>query len=388
MWYFRSPHIVFGEDALSHLDQITGRRAFIVTDPVMQELGFVKLVQERLDVAGIKSAVFSQVEPESSLETVHCCAEAMLAYQPDWIVGLGGGSCMDTAKAAWFLYERPDLELEAMNPLDHFGLRAKARLVTIPTTAGSGSEVSQAAVITDKASRRKLELASFEIVADLTIVDPRFSTRMPGRLTADTGLDALTHVVEAYNNNWTNDFTDGLCLQATRMIFTYLPRAVEHGETDFEAREKMANAATIAGLAICNSNISLAHAMSHSAGAVFHLSHGRVTAFLLPYTIEFTANGGMGRYLDLARMIDLSVEDEEQAACSFASALRDLIQRVGGPVSFAGLGVSRGQFDMELEAMCDRAEIDLGMVMARRMPDRDELRKLYTYAYEGRVIDF
>lgn len=388
MWFFRSPQIVFGEDALSYLDQISGKRAFIVTDPLMQELGFVKKVQARLGAAGIESMVFAEVEPESSLQTVEKCAGAMSAYEPDWIVGLGGGSCMDTAKAAWFRYERPDVELEAINPLEHFGLREKARLVTIPTTAGSGSEVSQAALITDTGARRKLELASYEFIADLTIVDPQFSAQMPPQLTADTGLDALTHVIEAYNNNWTNDFSDGLCLQATRMIFDYLPRAVECGNTDPMAREKMANAATLAGLAICNSNISLAHAMGHGAGAVFHLPHGRVTALLLPYTIEFTANGGAGRYQDLAGIIGLCTNGESEAATQFAVAIRGLMRRIGQPLSLKNLGIPRDIFDSELEAICDRAEMDLGMVMARRMPYRGELERLFAYAYEGRAVDF
>lgn len=388
MWYFRSPQIVFGEDALSHLEQVNGKRAFIVTDSRMQELGFVKQVQERLAVAGIESCVFDGVEPDPSLDTVQACAAAMGDYQPDWVVGLGGGSSLDASKAAWFLYERPDVELEAINPIEHFGLGAKARLITIPTTAGSGAEVSQAALISDLQNRRKLELASYEMIADLTVVDPSFSAHMPPQLTADTGIDVLTHAIEAYNNQWSNDFTDGLCLQATRMVFTYLPRSVKHGAADPEAREKMANAATIAGLVICNSNISLAHALGHSAGAIFQLPHGRVTGLLLPGVIEYTAHGGAGRYLDLARMIGLCAENEAQAAANLATVIRDLLRQIDQPLSLQAAGIGRAQFESELEALCERAEMDLGILVSRRYPDRQDLQRLYVYAYEGRSVDF
>lgn len=388
MWFFKAPHIIFGEEALSHLEQVGGTRAFIVTDAVMEKLGFVDKVQEHLKAAGIVSAVFSDVEPNPSLETVHRCAAAMNEYEPDLIIGMGGGSCMDAAKAAWFRYERPDVELEAVNVMETFGLRSKARLVTIPTTAGSGSEVSQAALITDLEARRKLEIASYEFIADVTIVDPLFSARMPQQLTADSGIDVLTHAVEAYNNNMTNDFTDGLCLQAARLVFEYLPRAVACGEQDLVAREKMANAATIAGLGIGNSMIALAHAMGHSAGAIFNLTHGRVTGLLLPYTVEYTANGGAGRYRDMAQFLGLCADDELKAAYNLAAAIRALMSKIGQPLSLKEAGLLREVFDRELEAVCDRTEMDLGLVMAKRIPDRQELERLFEYAYEGKVVDF
>ena len=388
MWFFRSPFIVFGEDALSHLEQVTGRRAFIVTDAVMEKLGYVQKVQDRLAIAGIRSAYFAEVEPEPNLKTVRACARAISDFEPDWVVGLGGGSSLDAAKAAWFIYERPEIELESVNVIEQYGLRAKARLMTIPTTAGSGSEVSHAALITDTDARRKLELASWEFVADLTIVDPMFSAHMPRQLTADTGIDVLTHAVEVYNNAWSNDFTDGLCLQAVWMVFRYLLRATIIGEADAEARTKMANAATIAGLAVGNTNISLAHAMSHSVGGIFPIPHGRIAGLILPYTVEYTANGGLGRYLDLTNLLGLTAVDEAQAGVQFAGAIRDLLQQIGQPVSLKDAGISQPEFEAELEALCDRAEIDLGMVMARRYPGREDLKRLFEYAFDGRAVDF
>lgn len=387
MWFFKSPQIIFGPDALSHLDQIQGKRAFIVTDRVIQAMGFVDLVRAQLSRAGIDSRVFADVQPDPSLSTVRACAGAMQEYSPDWVVGLGGGSCLDAAKAAWFVYERPDVELQAINPVEHFGLRAKARFITIPTTAGSGAEVTQAAVISDLGARRKLELATYELVADLTIVDPQFSAQMPPQLTADSGIDVLNHALEGYNNQWSNDFTDGLCLQAARLVFEYLPRAMQEGAGDAEAREKMANAATIAGMVICNSNISLAHALGHSAGAIFKLPHGRVTALFVPRITEYTANGGFGRYMDIAHVLNLLVEDELQASRSVSAAICKLMGALDLPVSLRAAGVSAEEFENELEALCDGAEMDLGYVMSLRIPDRFELKRLFECAYEGRAVE-
>lgn len=388
MLFFHSPYIAFGDDAISYLEMIHGRRALIVTDEVVHKLGFAENVRRRLAAAGIESRVFDQVEAEPCVETVYACAAILNEFRPDWIVGLGGGSCMDVAKAAWFVYERPDVELEAVNALQEFGLRAKARLITIPTTSGSGSEVSQAAIIKDNQSRRKLELGTYEFIADITIVDPQFSAHMPRQLTADTGIDVLAHAVDVYNHTWQNDFCDGLCLQAVRTVFGYLPRAVEQGAEDMEARQKMANAATIAGLAFGNTNISLAHAMSHAAGAIWQVPHGRLTGLLLPGTIEYVTNGGFGRYLDLARLVGLCGEDEAEAGTVFAAAIRNLLRRLGLPTSLQEAGIAPDSFAAELQALCERAEMDLGYGFARRVPDPHDLALLFEYAYQGKPVDF
>jgi acetaldehyde dehydrogenase/alcohol dehydrogenase len=268
------------------------------------------------------------------------------------------------------------------------GLTSKVRLICVPTTAGTGSEVTVGAVLTDVEAQRKLEVASFEAIADIAIVDPQLTAHMPRQLTADTGMDVLTHSVEGYSSTWANDFTDGLCLQATRLAFDYLPRAVEHGAADPEAREKMANAATIAGLGMGNSHIALAHAMGHGAGAIFHIPHGRITGLVLPYTIEYAANGGAGRYLELAKFVGLPAEDETQAGTCLASAIRDLMRRIGQPLSLQEAGVSRENFEANLGATCDRAEMDASLITTRRIPERAELERLFRYAYEGKSIDF
>jgi alcohol dehydrogenase class IV len=388
MWYFQSPKIVFGEDALSHLESIQGNRAFIVTDAHMVELGFLKTVQERLEAAGLETRWFAEVEPEPCTTTVRRCAAEMEGFAPDWVVGLGGGSCLDAAKAAFFVYERPDVDLEALNPLETYGLRAKARLITIPTTAGSGAEVSQAAVLKDPDSSRKMELASYEIVADLTIVDPCLSAGMPAQLTADTGIDVLVHAIDVYNCAFANDFTDAVCLQAARLAFKYLERAVKNGREDPEAREKMANAATLGGIGIGNANIALAHALGHSAGSVFPLPHGRITGIFLPLVIEYNANGEVGRYQDLACILGLNAGDEREAAAELAGAVRALMARLHLPLSLREAGVSQEEFETSLETLCEHGELDLGLVVSRRVPYREDMERLFRYAYEGKPVDF
>jgi alcohol dehydrogenase class IV len=387
MWHFLSPEIVFGENALNRLATLTGQRVFIVTDNVITQLGFVAQVQELLHGNGLETIVFAEVEPEPSLETARRGAQVMADFKPDWIIGLGGGSVMDAAKAMRVLYERPDLTPEAINPFEPLGL-GKVRLICIPTTAGTGAEVTAGSVLTDMTAGRKLEVASYEMIADIAIIDPVFTAQLPKQITADTGLDVLTHSIEGYCNTWANDFTDGLCLQATRLVFTYLPRAVEQGAADMEAREKMANAATLAGLGMGNSHIALAHAMGHGAGALFHLPHGRLTGLILPYTIEFTANRGAGRYLDLARFIGLTASAELESARQLSSALRSLYRRIGQPTSIQGIGIGPEEFSMRLSDICDRAEMDASLVTALRIPERAELEGLFTYAYEDKPIDF
>jgi alcohol dehydrogenase class IV len=388
MWFFRSPKIVFGENALSHLDEIAGHRVFIVTDEVMVNKGYVRLVQDRLKANGMESSCFAQVEPEPGTDVVDRCAQAMLEFGPDWVIGLGGGSSLDAAKAAWLRYERPDVDLEAVSPFEYFGLGKKARLITIPTTAGSGAEVTAAAMIIDRQTVRKLEIASFEMMAAVTIVDPQLSAEMPAQLTADTGIDVLTHSIEGYSGSWSNDFSDGLCLQATWMVFQYLERAVSRGAEDMEAREKMANAATIAALGMTNSHIALAHALGHSVGAVSEIPHGRITGLFLPYTIEFTAFGGVGRYLELSRILGLCGDDEKSAGFGLADSIRSLLRRIGQPTTLFEAGISRVQFDTQVEDWCERVEAEISLATSRRVPFRQELLQIFDYAFDGKVIDF
>lgn len=388
MWSFRSSHVVFGEDALSYLSEIEGERAFIVTDAVLVRLGIVSRAETLLSRSGFSCQTFTEVEPDPSIHTVQRCAAAMAAFEPDWVVGLGGGSSLDAAKAAWLLYERPDVDLLSVNPMETYGLRARARFILIPTTAGSGAEITGGAVITDTDSLRKFEMGTYEVIPDFTIVDPSLSAQMPPQLTADTGIDTLTHAVEGYASTFANDFSDAACLHSARLVFSYLPRAVENGAADMEAREKMANAATLGGLGIGNSHIALAHALGHSAGALFGLPHGRITGLFLPYSIEYNAAGGVGRYLELAQVVGLAVETEDDAGPRLAEAIRDLLLRIGQPTSLEQAGVTHSEFETQIEALCDLAEMDPSLVTCLRFPYREDLRRLYEYAFRGQRVDF
>jgi len=388
MWFFNSPEIVYGEDALGYLEELPGQKALIVTDPVLHKLGFTGRIQHHLQKAGIASTVFAEVEPEPSLQTVQQGAEVLRNLQPDWIIGLGGGSALDAAKAMWALYERPDIEAETISPTFRLGLH-KAKLIAIPTTSGTGSEATWMVVLTDLAQKRKLGLGNRELMPTIAIVDPILTQNLPAKITADTGIDVLTHAIEGYTNNFRNDFCDGLCLKAVQLVLDYLPRAVANGADDPEARERMANAATIAGLGFGNSYAGLAHAMGHSFGAYFKVPHGRTVGLFLPYTMEFTARGGLSRYGDIARFIGLTdSRDETIATAVLVEEIRHLEHRVEQPTTVGELDIGEEDFMAALAKIVPNAEIDNGILAAPRMPETEELQQLFEYAYWGRKVDF
>lgn len=388
MWYFVSPQIVYGEGALDALDELKGRRALVVTDRTLVQMGLVDKVKVHLDRAGIEMRVFDEVEPDPIVQTVRRGAEVARQFEPDWIIGLGGGSPMDAAKAIWVLYERPDLQPAEISPImSDMALRKKARMIAIPTTSGTGSEATWAIVLTDTEEQRKMGLGNRETLADIAIVDPAMAAGMPPRLTADTGMDVMTHAVEGYTCAWHNDLADGLCLVAVRLTFQYLPRAVADG-SDMEAREHMHNAATCAGLGFSNSLTSMAHCMGHTLGATFHLPHGRAVGIFLPYTIEFGAHEAPARFAELAALSGCSTEVGEKGGRALAACIRDLCRRVGNPISIAEAGVERAAYEAHLDKLMDDAFNDTSMVSAVRSPSYEELRQLLLYAYEGRPVDF
>jgi len=389
MWYFSAPReIVFGEDSLSHLNYIEGKRAFIVSDPVLKQLGIVERIEGLLHDAGFETYTFAEVEPEPSLQTVKRGAKEAQAFEPDWIVALGGGSPMDAAKAIHVLYERPELDPTEINPMEVLGLH-KAKLLAIPTTSGTGSEATWALVLTDTEERRKFSTGSREVVPQVAIIDPSLTMKLPPRVTADTGLDALTHAIEGYVSAWHNSFTDGLCVKAAQLVFDYLPRAYADGENDLEAREEMGNAAAIAGMGFSSSNLGLAHAMGHSFGAFFKQPHGRAVSLFLPYVIDFTLNAGGARYGDIARFAGFTdSHDEVEAGRILAAKVRELQQSVGQPMSIAKFGIGREDFDEALDILCMHAEMDTQFFTAPRIPENEELRRMFEYAYEGKAIDF
>jgi alcohol dehydrogenase class IV len=389
VWFFRSPEIVFGEGSLEYLASLEGRRALVVTDRNLESLGLVRLVAAQLHQAGIEVSVFAEVEPNPSLQTVQRGGQVALEVKPDWIVALGGGSCLDAAKSIWIQYERPDLGPDDVAPMGRLGLRQKARLIGIPTTSGTGAEVTWPIVLTDTEEHRKISVGHPENIPDLAIIDPALVRALPSQITADTGMDVLTHAVEGYTSQWHNDFADGLCLKAIQLVFDYLPRCYREGCDDEEARERMHNAATIAGLGFGNSMAALAHGLGHAIGALLPIPHGRAVGLCLPYTVEYSVRGDVPtRYGDIARLLGLPAGDEAEAGAALAAAVRELARGIGQPTSLREAGVLPGTFQEMLPAIVDNAFFDSATLIGPRIPDEEDVERLLLCIYEGRSVDF
>jgi len=390
VWWFFTPNVTFGEDALSDLEQLSGKKAFIVTDKVINSLGLAEKVCSILTSKQWEVAIWDGVEPDPKVSIVKSAAEAIKMFGADWIIAVGGGSVMDTAKAAWVLYERPDIDLKSLTPFDELGLRAKAKLVCIPTTAGTGSEATKAIVIRDDETGRKFATMNPELTPDIAILDPEFVIGLPKELTAYTGMDALTHAVEGYTSVWKNDFSDGCSLQAVRMIFEWLPKSVED-LSDFEGREKMLVAACLAGMSFGNSQAALAHSLGHSMGSVLRTHHGLSVGMALPYAVEFNCIGNEDaakQYSELAGMIGISGKNDKDTSMKFAAAIRELMTKIGSPQSFKEAKVKKKDFTAGLEKMIEFAMMDTSLTMNPRNLDSDGIRKMYQYMYDGKVIDF
>ncbi|MGC9068269.1 MAG: iron-containing alcohol dehydrogenase [Thermoprotei archaeon] len=379
MWWFVVPSkIAFGEDALDALNELKGKKALIITDKIITNLGYVKLVEDTLKENGFNIVCFDEVEPEPSKEVVDKALKIANQFQPDWFIAIGGGSSMDTAKATWVLYERPDKKIEEINPLEPLGLRNKARFVCIPTT-NAGSESTWAIVITDRENMKKMELASREVLPDLVILDPRLTISMPPRLTTDTGIDALATAIEAYTSTWRNDYSDALAEKAVELIFKYLPRVYKNGN-DVEAREKMHYAADMTGMAFSNSQIGVIHALAHAFGAVFHVSHGRAVGLFLPYGVQYNWGYVSDRYDRLAVRAGVGK--------SFDQAVVELLMELTQPLSVREMGISRDEYFKRLSLLVSRAMESTGIIANPRPVDEKDCKRIFEYAYEGHKIDF
>jgi alcohol dehydrogenase class IV len=388
MWYFVAPQVVFGQDALSYLAELNGKSAFIVTDKNIVSLGLVGKVKEQLSQAGIQATVFDEVEPDPSLQTVQKGVAMMNQHGPDLVVAVGGGSVMDAAKAMRVHYERPDIRPEEINPfISGLGVGAKCRLVCVATTSGTGAEATFAIVLTDTADQRKLSLINREVVPDIAIVDPEMARAMPPQITADTGMDVLTHAVEGYTCAWKNDFTDGLCIKAIQLVFHYLSGAVKDGN-DMEAREKMHNAACIAGIGFINALSSMAHAAGHSLGALFHIPHGRAVGLFLPYTIEFIGEAREELWAEIAYAIKLQAPERRRAAAVLVQAIRGLAREINQPLSIEETGIPLDAFSKVMGKLVDNVMADGSLIVSARIPSVAETERFFGYVYEGKTIDF
>jgi len=388
LWFFTSPKIAFGEDSLEQLSSIEGKRVLIITDLIVSKLGLLEVVTSELKKQPRAVEVFDQVEAEPSFENVEKVAAALLRFQPDLIVALGGGSCIDAAKGAWVLYERPDLKLDAVSPLTKLDLRRKARLVAIPTTAGTGSDATWVAVLTDKSQNMKLDyFASRELVPDYSILNPKFLLKLPRQATAHTGLDAIDQGIEAYVSQWRNDFADSLALRSIQILFEYLPKAYDNPD-DMVARQKTQNAATMSGLAFGNSQVGLAHATGHALGAIFHMAHGLAVGISNPYVIQFSSRDAAQLYRDIAYVIGIKEESAKAATGMLVESIKSLMVHLRVPLSLREAGISQDAFKQNLETLIEQTNRSTCTFVNPRVPDPEEVRKLFACMYEGRPVDF
>ncbi|MFF4296173.1 bifunctional acetaldehyde-CoA/alcohol dehydrogenase [Streptomyces vinaceus] len=408
-WFKVPPKIYFERNSIRYLGEMEGiGRVSIVTDKTMVELGFVRKVTDILQAraGSVAVQVIDGVEPNPELATVRAGAALMREFRPDTIIGLGGGSPMDAAKIMWLMYEHPEVEF-ADTKEKFFDVRKraytfpalgeKARMVAIPTTSGTGSEVTPFAVISDPAAARKYPLADYALTPDVAIVDPVLPMGLPATVTADSGFDALTHATEAYVSAYSNDYTDGLCLQAVKLVFENLERCVVDGPNDPEAREKMHNASTVAGMAFANAFLGLVHAMAHTLGNTFHVAHGRTNALLLPHVIRY--NGTVShkatpwpkaevyrapeRFQEIAKLLGLPAATPAEGVESYARAVEELRAKCGIPASFAEEGMDEQAFLEALPEQAMNAYADQCAPANPRMPMIDDMQRLMRQAYYG-----
>ncbi len=390
MWTFSAPLIAYGDHAIEYLLQIQGKKAFIVTDKNIVKLGLVKLVTDQLDSVDIKWEIFDEVEPEPSLITIKKGGTAVARFEPDWVIGVGGGSALDAAKAIILLYARPDVEPDALSISETFNFRDKARLMAIPTTSGTGSEATWAIVLTDTVLNRKLGLGTPECMPDVAILDTDMVMGMPPLITADTGMDVLCHAIEGYVSTWGTTITEGPGLIATRRVFEYLARAYKDGQ-DLQARKEMMYAATLAGMSFGNAMAGLGHSTGHALGAIFHVPHGRTVGLFLPYTMEYLMNDSeetTARYADLARCCGGATGSDRDCAKLLVSRVRALAKEIGQPLSVKDCGIDKAKFDEEIPALVDRALNEVMTMTVSRIPGVEDLTKIFEYAYAGKSIDF
>ncbi|RWQ71479.1 bifunctional acetaldehyde-CoA/alcohol dehydrogenase [Bacillus cereus] len=407
-WFKLPPKIYFEKHATAYLANMPNiSRAFIVTDPGMVEHGYVDTVAHYLNknANDVKVEVFFEVEPDPSDETVFKGAEMMKSFKPDVIIALGGGSAMDAAKGMWLFYEHPETTFYGIKQkfLDirkrtckYPELGNKAQFVAIPTTSGTGSEVTPFAVITDKKNNIKYPLADYELTPDVAIVDPQFVMTVPPHVTADTGMDVLTHAIEAYVSVMANDYTDGLALKAIDLVFKYLPRAYKDGN-DEEAREKMHNASAIAGMAFANAFLGINHSLAHKIGPEFHIPHGRANAILMPHVVRYNAIKPRKhalfpkyehfvadeRYAHIARMLGLPASSAAEGVESLVRAIIELGKSLNINMSIAGQGVDKEQFEEVVGVLAERAFEDQCTTANPKLPLISELKEIYMEAYKG-----
>ena len=414
MLWFRTPGKVYMKKgclpvALDELKTVYGKkRAFIVTDTFLFENGYTKPITDKLEELGIQYTTFSDVAPDPNLACAKEGAKLMASFKPDTIIALGGGSAMDAGKIMWVLYEHP--EADFMDMAMRFAdirkriytfprMGEKAYFVAIPTSAGTGSEVTPFAVITDETTGTKYPLADYELLPNMAIIDADMHMNAPKGLTSASGIDAVTHALEAYASVMATDYTDGLAIQALKVIFEYLPRAYDNGPSDPEAREKMANAATMAGMAFANAFLGVCHSMAHKLGAFYHIPHGVANALMIDEVIRFnmvevpTKMGTfsqydhphtLARYAEVATALGLKGKNDEEKVESLIKAIDELKKKIGIKESIKDYGIDEKEFLERLDDMTEQAFDDQCTGANPRYPLMSEIKQMYLNAYYGK----
>ncbi|MEG6614980.1 bifunctional acetaldehyde-CoA/alcohol dehydrogenase [Peptococcaceae bacterium 1198_IL3148] len=407
MQWFKIPErIYFMPGSVQYLTKMPDiERALIVTDRMMTKLGYVDKVAYHLKKRQNQVAieVFDQIEPDPPLEMVVKGVEVMRNFKPDTVIALGGGSAIDAAKGMWLFYEHPEMEFEFLR-LKFLDIRKrtykypklgrKVKLVAIPTTSGTGSEVTAFTVISDQGKQIKYPLADYELTPDVAIVDPDFVMSVPPNVTADTGMDVLTHAIEAYVATMASDYTDGLAMKAIELVFRYLPVVYRNGD-DAKARMHMHNASTIAGMAFTNAFLGINHSLAHKLGGQFHISHGRANAIMLPHVIAYNASlpskfvsfpnyeyyVAHMKYQEIAKHLGLPASTPEEGVASLINAIENLMQQLEMPRTIAECGVEPNEFNAVVDELAERAFEDQCTTSNPRMPLITELAQLYRQAY-------
>ena len=410
MQWFKVPDkIYFEHNSIQYLEKMPNiTRAFIVTDPGMVSLGYVDkiLYYLRKRTEHVHCEIFSDVEPDPSIETVKRGAQMMDEFKPDVIIALGGGSAMDAAKGMWLFYEHPDVDFNSLR-LRFLDIRKrafkfpkmgnKAQLVAIPTTSGTGSEVTSFAVISDKKNNMKYPLADYELTPNIAIIDPQFVMSLPKSATADTGLDVLTHALEAYVSVMASDYTDGLAMKAIQLVFKYLPRAYKNGAEDAEAREKMHNASCMAGMAFTHAFLGLNHSIAQKIGGEYHVPHGRANAVLLPHVIKYNASIPSKfvsfpkykkfiadeKYAEIAAFLGLPAKTTEEGVQSLINAVIDLMKEVNEPLSFSECGIDEETYMRNVPDIANKAFEDQCTTANPKLPLVKEIEQIMIDAYKG-----
>ena len=413
MLWFRAPEKVYIKRgclpvALEELKMVMGKKkVFIVTDNFLFQNGYTKGITDKLEEMGISYSVFSNVEPDPTLACAKEGTRAMNMFEPDCIIAVGGGSAMDAAKIMWVMYEHPEVDFMDMamrfmdirkRVYDFPKMGEKAYFIAVPTSAGTGSEVTPFAVITDEVSGIKYPLADYELMPNMAIVDANMMMEAPKGLTSASGIDALTHALEAYASMMATDYTDGLAIQAMKMIFEYLPRAYENGANDPEAREKMANAATLAGMSFANAFLGVCHSMAHKLGAFHHIPHGIANALMIEEVLRFNSvevPTKMGtfpqydhphtlrRYAEIAEALDLGGNTDEEKLENLIKAINELKEKIGIKKTIKDYDIDEAKFLDTLDDMTEQAFDDQCTGSNPRYPLISEIKEMYMNAYYG-----